>query len=145
MEQGLYQVSLKAILQDKDGRILGLGGRADGAYVGHFDLPGGRIGADEFRVPFLDIVRREIKEEAGNVDVALQPNPVALGNHTFVSKRFGPTQVLYVAFAGTFLGGDIRVSDEHTEPRWFTPDEACDGTHFISGNLEVLRRYFGRE
>ncbi len=140
-EKGHYQISLKAILRDADGRVLGLGGRADGAYVGRFDLPGGRIDEGEFRAPFIDILKREVAEELGDVRVDLRPFPVAAGNHAFLSKRFGPTKVLYLAFEGRFLGGDIRVSDEHVGFRWFTLDDACREEFFISGNREVLCQY----
>src|SRR3989338_7584743 len=80
-EKGLYQVSLKVIMKNTKGEILGLKAIDKGSMRGYFDLPGGRIDSDEFYAPFEEIIKREIREEIGVVDYILDNSPVALGRH----------------------------------------------------------------
>lgn len=140
-----FQVSLKVFIKDKEGRVLALQGKFKRLeWQGMYDFPGGRIDVDEVAVPFEDIVRREVKEECGDLKFTLSPGPVALGH--FVIDADGETpeiQVLYVFFEAQLEGGEVTISDEHVGHRWFTDKELKDEAEklFASGNLEGLKMY----
>src|SRR6185369_10316444 len=59
-EYGLYHIGLKALIRKEDTLLL-----LRDKQTGHLDLPGGRINADEFEVPLVEILAREIQEELG--------------------------------------------------------------------------------
>ena len=58
----------------------------DGSYAGFYDVPGGRIDADEFSVSFEKIVKREVEEEIGSIDYKLNPKPAAISRYLLPAK-----------------------------------------------------------
>lgn len=60
MQEGLFQVGVKALIRDSEGRVLLL--RDVHHADGYWDLPGGRMGRDE---TFGETLKRELKEEIG--------------------------------------------------------------------------------
>lgn len=137
-----YQVSLKIFLRNAEGKILILKAAPDCSYGGYWDFPGGRIDYSEFEVPFKDILSREIIEEVGEIDFSIDGLlPVALGRHKVPVKQGNDVHVLYHFYEATYLGGDIRISDEHTESAWVDLSEIDLQEHFISGLLEGAKSY----
>jgi 8-oxo-dGTP pyrophosphatase MutT (NUDIX family) len=133
MSKDKYQVSLKVFLRDKDGRMLLPFGSSSGQYAGYYDMPGGRIEDNEFATPFLDILRREVKEELGDITVEIDPQPVLLSR-----DEIGPnkeTRVIYIFFEGKYLGGEIKISDEHEGMVWKYPAEIN-----IEKNIKPIHR-----
>lgn len=142
-----YQVSLKAILKNERGEILGLKAQGNGTMAGFYDLPGGRIDVEEFRTPLIDCIRREIQEECGDIRVEVDPRPIAYGKHLIApqfTKDGQEIHVLYLFFEVKFRDGDIVISDEHTDHRWLDPAAINLEEYFNSGNLEGLKMYLGR-
>ena len=66
-EKDFYQVSLKALIKNQEGKVLALKAVDTGSFAGFYDLPGGRIDMDEFHTAYIDILKREIAEELGVV------------------------------------------------------------------------------
>lgn len=144
-EKDLYQVSLKVFIKNKKGEVLVMGADPLGSYAGFYDFPGGRIDKDEFATPFSEIIKREVHEEIGN-DVAyrLNPKPVAVGRHIIpahLSKTGKDIHVMYVFFEAEYLGGDVRVSDEHQGFEWLDLGKIQLEKYFKSGNLEGVKMY----
>jgi 8-oxo-dGTP pyrophosphatase MutT (NUDIX family) len=142
MSKDKYQVSLKVFLRDADGRLLLPFGSASGLYAGYFDLPGGRIEDNEFATPFLDILRREVKEELGDITVAIDPKPVLLSR-----DEIGPnkdTRVIYIFFEGKYLGGEIKISDEHDGMVWKYPAEVDIESNIKPIHREAFKSYFSK-
>lgn len=143
-EKGWYQVSLKVIMKNKKGEILGLKAIDRSSYRGYYDFPGGRIDAEEFQLPFEEIIRRELKEEIGEVFYKLHPVPVALGRH-IIPAQFSSggkdIQVMYIFYEAEYLRGKIVVNHEHIDFQWLRV--SCDNLekYFISGILEGMRIY----
>ncbi len=137
----LFQISLKLILEDAEGRILGLKNTPDSSVAGFYDLPGGRIGSDELEAAYADILAREVEEEIGTaVRYELEPYPVSLGRHNYYSKERGcDNSVLMVFFRANYLGGKVRVSEEHVGYEWIDPRTAALERYFTAGWLEGLR------
>lgn len=143
-EKDLYQISLKVILKNSQGEILGLKAADNGSYAGYYDLPGGRIDTDEFTTNFADIIAREVTEEIGNITYSLQPKPVAVGRHLLparMTEHKKDIPVLYLFFEAQYISGEIKISDEHTAPAWLDIQTINLGDFFKSGILEGITMY----
>jgi|SRR3989344_557728 len=143
-EKGLYQVSLKVIMKNTKGEILGLKAIDKGSMRGYFDLPGGRIDSDEFYAPFDEIIKREIREEVGDVNYTLNNSPVALGRHLIpsqISSSGKDIKVVYIFFEAKYLKGEIAINDEHLGFEWIDISKIKLEDYFDSGILEGMRMY----
>ncbi len=139
MAKDKYQVSLKAFLKDDSGRVLLLDSQAKIFSDEYCDLPGGRIEVDEFDTPTMDILSREIREELGNISFELKNTPVGV-----LRAAIGPnkeTRVIYILYQGRYLGGEIKISDEHKGLRWVSPSEIISKKLFQLQHLESLSAY----
>ena len=146
-EKDFYQVSLKLLLKNKKGEILALKGIDNGSYAGYYELPGGRIDTDEFRIDFIEILKREALEEMGNSDFKINPKPVAIGRHLVpasMTSLHKDTHILIVFFEAEYFGGDIKISDEHLDHKWFNLKEIDLEKYFKSGILEGIKMYLGK-
>lgn len=73
MAEQLFQIGIKALIRNKDGKILLLAVPAWGPNPAHWDMPGGRMDPGE---TFEQTLRRELKEEI-NVDYTGKPEHLA--------------------------------------------------------------------
>jgi len=144
-EKDFYQVSLKVFLKNNKGEVLILKGINSGTFAGFYDLPGGRINTDEFKVDFNEILKREIKEEVGKVNFHINSNkPVAFGRHLIpasFSDEGREKRVLYLFFEAEFSDGNVIISDEHTDHKWVNLKEIDQKQYFKSGILEGVKMY----
>ncbi len=140
-----YQVSLKALVTNEHGEVLALNAVQSGSFAGYFDLPGGRIDVGEFTVPLTDILRREIREELGDIAVEINEVPVAVGRHLIGAeseKSEGESiHVMYLFFEVRYKGGSIRTSNEHSGFRWLDLHKHKLPDLFKSGLLEGVLMY----
>ena len=137
----LYQVSLKLLLKNKKGEILVLNHRRDSAFFGFYDLSGGRIHKDEFKTPLLKILKREIKEETGNVRFIVNPVPVAVGRTAVTWAKGKEAHFLFLFFEGTYLDGKVTISSEHTGFTWLNLSKTNLSKYFTRGILEGIKMY----
>lgn len=141
----IFWVSLKLILKNDQGQILGLNGHPRGSFAGFYDLPGGTIDSQEFTANYETILRRELNEELGSVEVKINPTPLGVGRHlipsSMTSRKTGDVLILYVFFEGTYLGGKITISDEHSGYAWLDLQKNRPNLFFKSGLLEGLETY----
>lgn len=135
-----YQVSLKAILKNSKWEILLLKW-LEKAWEKYwkYDFPGWRIDDDEFEVPYLDILKREIKEELWDIKVELKINPVWIWRH-----RNSVDTVFYVAFEWKILDENINISDEHLWYEFVKLEEIFLEDYFKSWMLEIVKIYLGK-
>ncbi len=146
-EKDFYQVSLKLLLKNSEGKILALKAVDDGSYAGFYDLPGGRIDADEFKADFSDIIAREVAEEIGDVEFRLRQKPVAAGRHLIPASMTGSgkdTHVLYLFFEAQYGGGELKISSEHAGYQWLDLAKIEPTEYFKSGILEGIWMYMGK-
>lgn len=133
-----YHVAMKAFVRKGD-KVLVL---TEAAEVGKADLPGGRIAIGEFDMPLESILAREIEEELGP-DVRYRNNgPVAVFRHRRpeVTALGRPeARVFMIGFELEYLGGEIKISDEHTEYQWISLDEAA--AILPGGQRTGMRKY----
>jgi len=116
-----YQVSLKVFLKNSRGEILILKDARGGSYEGFYDLPGGRVDFNEFETPLDKIIRRELKEEIGEVKFDLSLKPVALGRNENPNKQSplgGLVRIFNIFFEATYKSGEIKISEEHLDFKW---------------------------
>ncbi len=143
-QKDLYQISLKLILKNDKGEVLILNAIRGGTFEGFYDLPGGRIDVDEFRIDFEDILKREINEELGEIKVDISSIPISIGRHLIpasLSSTGSEMHVLYLFFEGCYLSGDIKISEEHLGYKWVNLKEIVLDEYFNSGILEGMKRY----
>ena len=145
-KRAFYQISLKIILKNNKNEVLILNGCSKGSYAGFYDLPGGRIDEDESDISFLDIIKREAKEEIGNVKMKINPKPIDLGRHVVPASMTSENKnlhVLYIFFEAEFISGDIAISKEHEGFKWANLKETKPEKLFKSGILEGINMYLG--
>lgn len=143
-EHDYYQLSLKVIMKNNKGEILSLGTPNNSSYAGFYDFPGGRIEKQEFTTPLTDVLKREVKEEIGNIEYKLNPIPVSVGRHILKTKISGLAEykhILYLFFEAHYISGDIIISNEHTGYKWFDMEKVEPEQLFKSGNLEGVNMY----
>lgn len=145
-QNAVYHVSLKIVLKNKKGQILILKMPPKSSMAGYFDLPGGRIRELEWRRPFAQIIRREIREEVGReARYKLREVPVAISRHFYFSKKYNREQHLFWVFLeATYEGGKIRVSSEHYGYLWADINKRNLKKYFIRGPLEGMQNYFSQ-
>lgn len=146
--QRFFQVSLKALLRNKQGQTLVLSCESDGSMKGYWDFPGGRIDKGEESLPYEKIISREVREEIGpDVKFTIDPRPIALGRH-LVPKRFhnlgADIYILLVLFAGKYEDGQIKVSAEHGRADWVDLAKIDIEKYFTRGVLDAVRNYLGK-
>ncbi|MDO8499782.1 MAG: NUDIX hydrolase [bacterium] len=143
-KKDFYQISLKVILKNDKDEVLILNGHPDGSFAGFYDLPGGRMDEEEFIIPFTQIIKRELREEVGNIKISLNPKPVAIGRHFLSASTTSAKKdlhILYVFFEAKFVGGKIKISDEHDGFRWVNINKIKPIKFFKSGILEGMIMY----
>jgi 8-oxo-dGTP pyrophosphatase MutT (NUDIX family) len=140
-ERDWYHIGLKAILRNREGKVLVLRTPSDSAFGGKCDLPGGRINEDEFSSPLEEILKREIQEEIGSDDVTIHPRPVALGRHRFASSRTGFVRIFFIFFEVDFQGEAVTLSVEHAGYEWVDLKAIDLEQYFTSGILDGVRQY----
>lgn len=96
-----------------------------------WELPGGRLGADESATAGL---RREVREETGlPVDIE-QPVHTKAWRNTRGEGRFG------VYYYCTVERREVTLSGEHTEHAWLDPDTATDKLSAAQGEAVARAR-----
>lgn len=141
-----YQISLKLILKNPDCKILALNGHSEGSYANYYDLPGGRINENEFNTSYDELLRREVLEELGDIQLKIYPKPVALGRHSIASSiKQNPygrdIHIFYIFFEAQYEAGDIHISEEHTGFSWLEVNPENANTYFKSGLLDGIQMY----
>lgn len=144
MPKDFYQISLKIILKNKKREILILQAVNNGSYAGYYDLPGGRIDVNEFKVSLTEIIEREIEEEIGEIKFKLKRKPVAIGRH-LIAKQYSSfkkdVRCFYLFFEATYISGKIKISKEHIGYKWINLDKIKLEDYFKSGILEGVKMY----
>lgn len=133
----IYFVAVKVFVK-KDGLLLILKDN-----FGDWDLPGGRMKADEFEISLEDILRRKMKEElGGDAVVSLSKMPVVFLRHERIEQSPGnPTvRIFALGYDGT-LEGDVKLSPRHTEMLWVEPATFKPENYFTGGWLKGLKEY----
>jgi 8-oxo-dGTP pyrophosphatase MutT (NUDIX family) len=138
-----FNISLKLILENEKGEILGMECINEGYLAGYYDLPGGRINSEELRTSFEEIIARELAEEVGeNVKYELDMRPVSICKQPYFSKSLGRDNCIFmILFKAKYLGGDIRISDEHIGFKWLDLKKEPASKYFTQSFLDGVMAY----
>lgn len=145
-ERGWFNVSLKVFLKNEKGEILALAAPANSSIAGFYDSPGGRVDEDEFEIDYETQIKRELAEEIGaGVHYELSLKPVAIARHSYYSQRRGKEiRIFYICFEAKYLGGEIKISDEHIGYKWIDVKRVKLEDYFIGGPLEAVQGYLSQ-
>ena len=140
-----YYISLKCFLHNSKWEVLILKTPDNSSFYGMYDFPGGRIDKDEFETDYVDILKRELLEEAGISNIEIKKKIVAIARHKAEAKfssRWIDTS-LYYNFFEAFLNSEqnIKISQEHQEYLWVKLDEIKLEEYFCSWYLEAAKMY----
>jgi 8-oxo-dGTP diphosphatase len=107
----------KAIIVDEGGRILVLKRSIhDFRRAGCWDFPGGNYEKGE---ELLDSLKREIDEETKLKVEKMTPVWTASGQ----AENDKEVDVIAIIYWAKYADGEVRLSREHSEYRWVTPEE----------------------
>ncbi len=126
-----YYLAVKGIIRRNDGKILVLkrSGRDDHK-PGVWETVGG--GMDREETPQTGL-QREILEETG-LEVEVQ-EPF----NVFTFKKDTGEFKIGITFLCKCLGGEVTLSDEHSEYRWIDPEEFSEMESVVSLHKEIAR------
>lgn len=140
-----YHVAVKAFIRDGDKLLICKDAFFENESVAEWDLPGGRIKADEFETSLEEILAREIIEELGP-DLKYKNNgPAVIFRHRR-TEQTAPGKpkisILMIGFDVEYLGGDIKISNEHTEYKWLPVNDLGDAEkYFVGGWIDGIKKY----
>ncbi len=125
----IYDSSTKKFLVVKDSD-------EEGEYArkfGPWELPGGRIHKDEKAV---DALLREIEEETGLTDCEV----VGVVDASLSPQPYKEAQGFLVTYLMLYRGGEVRVSEEHSEYCWMSLDEMEKDEEFKEWFIERIKK-----
>lgn len=147
-QPALYNISLKCFLHNSKWEVLILKTPETSSFYGMYDFPGGRIDEDEFEIDYIEILKRELCEEAWVENIEIKKKVVAIARHKaewkFTSKNI--PEYLYYNFFEAFLleNQEIKISHEHQDYLWVKLDEIKLEDYFYSWYLEAAKMYLNK-
>lgn len=122
-----FHLGIKAIIRNGEGEILLLktNPKQLKGYSGepYWDIPGGRIHKND---TVEGTLKREVEEETGITSIkSFKPFSMVLSNNIRIpvdNDTVGLILSSYLCDVGN--ASNIKISDEHTEFGWFSPQEA---------------------
>jgi ADP-ribose pyrophosphatase YjhB (NUDIX family) len=133
----VYFVAVKVFLE-KDGKLLIMKDN-----FGDWDLPGGRIKTNEFKVPLKQVLQRKMFEELGNKIKYSIGEPSVCMRHKRIEAAPGNPEVkiFAVGYQCTLESGEIQLSKRHTEMKWVDPINFKPEDYFTGGWLQGVKDY----
>lgn len=127
-------VSARAVIVDAD-RILVLREAEydEGTNKGKWDVPGGRINAEE---PILDGLRREVMEECG---LEVEIGEVLAVHENFSVIKAEDCHIIRVFYQVKPLSNKVILSGDHDKYEWMQKGE-FKSKEFVSGMNEVFEK-----
>lgn len=144
----LYNISLKCFLHNSKWEVLILKTPETSSFYGMYDFPWGRIDEDEFQTDYIEILKRELFEEAWVGSIEIEKKVVAIARHKaegkFTSKNI--PEYLYYNFFEAFLSEnqEVKISHEHNNFLWVKLDEIILENYFCSWYLEAAKMYLNK-
>lgn len=125
--EDLFHLGIKALIRNKKGDILLLktNTRQLKGYDGkaYWDIPGGRIEKGD---TVKNTLKREIEEETGIKEVKnIKPFDMVLSNIRIPRENSDVGLILSIHKCEVEKTTDIKLSEEHTEAKWFPPKKAA--------------------
>jgi len=124
--EDLFHLGVKALIRNEKGDILLLkvNPRELKGFNGvvYWDIPGGRIQKGS---TIEETLKREVEEETSIKDIKnIKPFDMVLSNIRIPRENGDVGLILSIHTCNIGASTDLRLSEEHTEAKWFTPLEA---------------------
>ena len=133
-----FQVSLKVLLTAKNKCLILKDVSKSRYWKEKYDLPGGRINKKEIGLDFSQLINREVREELGTkVRYKLRHDPVALSKCRYPKE---PSK-LFILFEAKYLGGEIKISPEHSSYKWLKITRPSIKNNFSTVLQKLLINY----
>jgi 8-oxo-dGTP pyrophosphatase MutT (NUDIX family) len=128
MKEDLFQLGIKAIIRNQKKQILLLKVNTEKLskpnLTAYWDIPGGRIIKGS---TIEDTLRREIFEETGIENIKeFKKLDMVISNIRIPNGVVTYGLILGVYLCETGFPLDITLSDEHTQFKWISPNEAAE-------------------
>lgn len=142
----LYQVTQKLLVVNDQNQLLVL---TPVVHPHWYGFPGGRLDIQEFEVDLKECMHREIKEELGDdvkLDISYQPfeiGRIRLWNKVIKASSYRKVLVIY--YEAKYLGGEIKLSDEHSEYKWVDIKTFDPTDKFKPGMVKVVEEWLERK
>ena len=104
----IQKISTSAFISNEDKVLLLKRSKNEDPVPEHWELPGGTL---EFGEELINSLGREIKEET-NLKVEI------IEAYSAFSSIYGEKQYIDIQYFCKFLGGEIKISEEHDEYVW---------------------------
>ena len=129
----------RAVIRDRDGRILFVRRSDNGAWV----MPAGGL---ELGESILDCLKREVREETGLEVTAATPIAIYSEPRFEYTNKYGAeNKILSIVFlVEDWVGELLTGTDETTDARFFRLDELPDIPELYRETLEDLKNYSGK-
>lgn len=139
-DKDLYFVAVKLFLRDSDMLLI------THDIFGAWDLPGGRLRANEFGAPLEAVVERKMREELGlDVKYRLKEPMVFFRVERFEHGLQQKVRIFAIGYEADYLSGAIQLGDHHDQLEWvdvktFKPDDYFDGGWLIGVKEYLMYR-----
>lgn len=122
MNEDLFHIGAKAVIKDSDGRVLLI--KISNPEKKYWDLPGGRMQKNS---TIEETLRREIQEETGIVEIQdVKPLTTFLTHIRLPLNKDQTVGLVFFVYSCVLVEKcEIVLSEEHTEYKWATPEEAA--------------------
>lgn len=144
MAHANFNVSLKLILVNNKKQILGLNVSFNSSFAGFYDLPGGRINVNELAQDFSTTLKREVKEEIGNIKFKLVTTPITATKYIVPGKFFKNKKdlnMIYIFFVAKYISGKIKLSWEHKDYQWLDVNQKNVSKYFFKNYLGGVKQH----
>jgi mutator protein MutT len=136
-------IGVKALIVNNEGKVLITQEPTYFVGGGKWELPGGKIANGEENTPLEEILKREIEEELGNQFKVKIGEIIDVMRRPWNKPGASADQVMLAVFKCTYVGGEIKLSEENINSAWVTKADISK-YEFIPGYVPVLEKYFSR-
>lgn len=137
-QRDLYYVAVKVFLENK-GKLFIFRDR-----WGDWDIPGGRIQKREFNAPLEKIIKRKMEEELGRTVRYQLGKPIVFMRHErreAILPNRPKVKIFAIGYQAKYLGGEIKLSMEHTQYEWVLIKRLKPEKYFKGGWLKGVKEY----
>lgn len=133
----LYYVAVKLLLRDGDKLLI------THDIFGDWDLPGGRIRANEFETPLEKVIARKIAEELGAGVKYELGQPVVFFRHERHEQDQGgkKVRIFAVGYQAEYVGGELKLGEHHDQYQWVDTKTFKPVGYFTGGWLRGVQDY----
>jgi len=136
MEKDLYFVAVKLFLRDGDKLLI------THDIFGTWDLPGGRIRAEEFDKPLSSVIERKMVEELGSEVKYEVGEPKVFFRVERQEHGLGKkVRIFAVGYDAKYLGGELKLGDHHDRMEWVNLKNFKPEDYFTGGWLTGVQEY----